>query len=83
LECCDAEVTIGPGDVLVMYSDGVTEAGRDSVEEFGEGRLLDAMRRTQGMPVDDILEGILCAVRDWLRGAPQEDDLTVVVMRGL
>lgn len=82
-DCSDAEVGFGPGDVLLIYSDGVTEAGRDSAEEFGEERLLEAMRRTRTLPVNDMLEGLLCAVRDWLHGSPQEDDLTVVALRGL
>lgn len=81
-ECADAEATLAPGDLLVMYSDGVTEAGRDGGEEFGEARLVEAMRRARGLPVQEIPDGILCAVREWLGGAPQEDDLTVVALRG-
>ena len=81
-DCSDAEVALCPGDLLVMYSDGVTEAGRDHGEEFGEARLLAAMRRNRTLPVNDLPDALLAGVHDWLQGAAQEDDLTVVALRG-
>ena len=47
------------------------------------GLLALSLRRTRALPVNDMLEELLCAVRDWLHGSPQEDDLTVVALRGL
>src|SRR5206468_10426519 len=41
--CTESEITLHPGDALLIYSDGVTEAGIDAVEEFGEERLIREM----------------------------------------
>jgi sigma-B regulation protein RsbU (phosphoserine phosphatase) len=82
-DCVDDQTTLNPGDLLVIYSDGVTEAGRDSGDEFGEDRLLEAVRRAASQPLDAMLDSINCAVRDWLHGKHQEDDLTVVLLRGI
>ncbi len=81
-ECTDAETTLGAGDILLLYSDGVTEAGRDYGEEFGDARLLEALRRAACFPLNELLDAILSQVRIWLRGERQEDDLTLVALRG-
>jgi CheY-like chemotaxis protein len=70
-------VRIEPGDVLVMFSDGITEALSAGDEEFGDDRLaaLVAPRRTE--PAAVLVDGIISAVTLHARGMPQGDDMTV------
>ncbi len=70
-----------PGDLLVLYSDGVTEALSASGEEFGDERLLDAVGGHRGEPPQAVLERLLAAVREFTRGAVQNDDVTAIVLR--
>jgi sigma-B regulation protein RsbU (phosphoserine phosphatase) len=74
-------VEIGPGDVLVLYTDGVTEAMNGSQEFFGEERLQEVVRRRKSEPAALIVRGIWDAVREFREG-DQDDDLTIVVLRG-
>lgn len=77
------ESELAPDDVLVIYTDGVSEAGEreegDS-EEFGEERLMAAMRKYQQQPAGEILDGILDEVQQF---SPDEqaDDMTLIVAR--
>ncbi len=65
-------------DVLVMYSDGVTEATNAEGEEFGEDRLLEVVRRS-GKDAQAIVDAVDAAVREFTAGQPAADDITVVV----
>jgi serine phosphatase RsbU (regulator of sigma subunit) len=77
------EVEIAPGDVLVIYTDGITEADNSDGQEFGEGRLLETIRRNLGVPVPFILDAILRAALEFSGGERKmRDDLTLVVARG-
>jgi sigma-B regulation protein RsbU (phosphoserine phosphatase) len=80
--CSEAEVTIHPGDTLVLYSDGVTEAGIDGVEEFGEQRLVEAIRAHQFEPAASLVQGIVDKVNHF-SGSSRSDDVTVVAVRGV
>jgi serine phosphatase RsbU (regulator of sigma subunit) len=70
-----------PGDVLVLFSDGVTDAVDESDQEFGEARLLEVLRRTSGLPLPDIVSSALDAIDHFAGGAPQFDDITMLVLR--
>ena len=70
---------LGLGDLLVVFSDGVTEANC-GVEEFGEGRLIDKLRSSNGIPVSEIVPAILASVQQFSAGA-QYDDLTLLAAR--
>jgi serine phosphatase RsbU (regulator of sigma subunit) len=72
---------LNPGDLLALYSDGVTEASDCQFEEFGEERLTEVLRRSRGEPAEAIVEAVRQAVFDFAAGAPQADDITVVVAR--
>jgi sigma-B regulation protein RsbU (phosphoserine phosphatase) len=74
-------VEIGPGDVLVLYTDGVTEAMNGSQEFFGEERLQEVVRRRKAEPAALVVRGIWDAVREFRQG-DQDDDLTIVVLKG-
>ncbi|HII98161.1 MAG TPA: SpoIIE family protein phosphatase, partial [Methanoregula sp.] len=75
-------VTIGPGDVIVMYTDGVTESINTAEELFGEDRLNAIIRENAGLSAKEILEQILLAVQDYTSGMPQFDDITLLVIKG-
>ena len=70
-----------PGDVLVAFTDGVTEAMNASEEEFGEERLKALLRQIVHLPVDEISARISEALKQWIKDAAQYDDLTFVVMK--
>lgn len=70
-----------PGDTLVIFSDGVTEATNPQGEEFDEKRLCELLRSTRGQPAQAILETISGAVSAWAGGAPPADDITLIVAR--
>jgi sigma-B regulation protein RsbU (phosphoserine phosphatase) len=69
------------GDVLIAYTDGVTEATNPEDEEFGESRLIDAVIADAHLRADEIVGSIVATVRHWCRETPQNDDLTLVVVK--
>lgn len=72
-----------PGDVLVFYTDGVTDARNGDQEMFGEERLLDLVQRERGRSAGEIRQAVLTAVNAFVHGAPQFDDITLLVVRAL
>ncbi|QNI33016.1 SpoIIE family protein phosphatase [Alloacidobacterium dinghuense] len=68
------------GDILIAYSDGVTEPEND-FGEFGEDRLIDVVRRHRHMPLDAISEQVMQSLRNWIGGQEQPDDITLVLAR--
>ena len=72
---------LNPGDVLTLYTDGVTEAFNASREMFGEERLVAAVRAYQAASAQELVEVIRAEVDTFAGGAPQSDDLTLLVMR--
>jgi phosphoserine phosphatase RsbU/P len=79
-QCVVAEVQLSPGDTLVLYTDGVTEASRADGEEFGTCRLLETLRAHDYLPVQSLLQAIVAAVQQFTSGE-QQDDITLVVAR--
>jgi len=77
-ECGTAQTHLGPGDRLVIYTDGVTEAINDRGEMFGEERLVELLRNLDRLHPDALLETIVNAVQEF-SGREQEDDITLVV----
>jgi sigma-B regulation protein RsbU (phosphoserine phosphatase) len=69
-----------PGDMLLLYSDGVTEAANPAGEEF-EGHFLELAREIRGSSAAEIVQRVHEAVRDWIAGQPPADDITVVCAR--
>ncbi|HKS30593.1 MAG TPA: GAF domain-containing SpoIIE family protein phosphatase [Pyrinomonadaceae bacterium] len=74
-------VQLESGDILVAYTDGVTEALNREGEEFGEHRLQDAIARTAHLSADQIREMLVRAVEEWCGSTPQHDDLTFLIMK--
>jgi serine phosphatase RsbU (regulator of sigma subunit) len=79
-DCSVGERELVPGDTLALYTDGVTEAFNPEGEEFGEARLIRAMRTYGDLPSQTLLTSILDEVRQF---SPQEqhDDITLIVAR--
>jgi serine phosphatase RsbU (regulator of sigma subunit)/pSer/pThr/pTyr-binding forkhead associated (FHA) protein len=71
----------GLGDLLVIYSDGVTEATSTTEEEYGEQRLIDVLAQHRTEPSDAIVKAIMESVSQFSLGAAQADDITVVVAK--
>ncbi|MFQ5695910.1 MAG: PP2C family protein-serine/threonine phosphatase [Terriglobia bacterium] len=80
LECSLAVAELAPGDTLVLFTDGVTEAMSDEGEEFGDPRLLATLDAHRQLPVEELLRGVIATVVEF-SGSEQEDDLTLVVAR--
>ncbi len=79
-ECGVSETCLQPGDLLVIYSDGVSEAQSDAGEFFGEERLLETIRAHRHLPVGELINTLATTVVTF-SGREQEDDITLVVAR--
>jgi len=75
------EVRLEPGDMLLLYTDGLTEAGNPAGDLFSEERLVEALRRHRGCSVREMHEGILEEIREFQEGRVPDDDLTLVLLR--
>jgi serine phosphatase RsbU (regulator of sigma subunit) len=80
--CREAAADLGRGDTLLLYSDGVTEAGIEHGEEFGEGRLAAILRQYSGAAASDLAGRVIEEVSRF-GGASRTDDITVVALRGV
>ena len=78
-DCSVGEAVLAPGDTLLLYSDGITEASSDDGEEFGETRLMDALRHHH-LEARALVAAILRTVREF-SGRVQEDDITLLAAR--
>lgn len=72
---------LNPGDALYLYTDGVTEAENKDHELFGESRLQAVLSAQKGAESREIIEAVSSAVKEFVDGAPQSDDITQLVIR--
>jgi sigma-B regulation protein RsbU (phosphoserine phosphatase) len=79
-QCSTNEVQFQPGDLLVLYSDGVTEAYNDREEEFGEARLVQVLEAGRNLEISALLTKLLEEVNQFSAGK-QSDDVTAIVAR--
>jgi serine phosphatase RsbU (regulator of sigma subunit) len=79
-ECGMGERQLCRGDVLALYTDGVTESFNDAWEEFGEHRLLEVLRRQKELPSQSLLASIVDDVRKF-SPHEQRDDITLIVAK--
>lgn len=73
----------GAGDVLVLYTDGVTEAANEEAKEFSGSRLSDTVRTFRSRSAKEMNDGILAAISRFAGETPQRDDLTLVTVKRL
>ncbi|MBK8900572.1 MAG: PP2C family protein-serine/threonine phosphatase [Anaerolineaceae bacterium] len=74
-------LTLEEGDLLVAYSDGLTEAMNEERELWGEARLIQAIGHHRATAVEALQEQLLAQVYDFMGGAPQHDDITLLLVR--
>ena len=74
-------VTLEPGDTMVLFTDGVSEAMNSVDEEFDEPRLIEAVRSGAGLRAVDLIDHIIRECDAFVAGAPQHDDMTLVVVK--
>jgi hypothetical protein len=77
----EGRIALAPGDALVMFTDGVTEATNESGEMYGEARLYDVIAQHRASGPREIEERVYASVTRFADGAPQTDDLTMVVVK--
>src|SRR5215470_16955598 len=76
----EATVHLRDNDIILAYSDGVTEPEND-FGEFGESRLIDLVRENRELPLTEITNLVTAAVDDWIGDNEQPDDITLVLAR--
>jgi len=76
-----ARMQLEPGDTLVLFSDGVTEAENPDQQLFGVPRLRKALEGQHGTSLNQLQKALLDSVEDFARGADQADDITLVLLR--
>jgi sigma-B regulation protein RsbU (phosphoserine phosphatase) len=74
-------VELAGGDILLLYTDGLTEAVNPRKEEFGPARLEAVIRQNSGLPADGLIERVQQAVTGFAEGRPLADDVTMVVYK--
>jgi sigma-B regulation protein RsbU (phosphoserine phosphatase) len=76
-------VTLTAGDLLVAYTDGISEAMNAANEEWGEDRLMAAVVPKRAMPAVALIDSLMTSADAFVAGAPQHDDMTVLVVRAI
>jgi len=78
-----ASLLLEPGDILALVSDGIYEYADPDGEEFGEQRVADVILANRNLTMAELSVSLTKAVADFGRGAPQADDITLVMVRRL
>jgi sigma-B regulation protein RsbU (phosphoserine phosphatase) len=77
----ESSTPLEPGDILVAYSDGITDAINEFEAPFGEDRLVNTIRTHADRSAAGLMRSIVDAVQAHEQGAPRLDDLTVIVVK--
>jgi sigma-B regulation protein RsbU (phosphoserine phosphatase) len=77
----ELEINMSPGDVIIYYTDGITEAENTQGEAYGEDRLADVSMANIEAAAPDLLRAIVVDVERFCAGAPPFDDMTIVIVR--
>jgi sigma-B regulation protein RsbU (phosphoserine phosphatase) len=81
LNCRLEEIALGPSDILVWYTDGVTEASDKEGREFGTNRVLDVVRVHSNGTAREICDQLYRAVSDFAQRESLDDDFTLMVLK--
>jgi sigma-B regulation protein RsbU (phosphoserine phosphatase) len=77
----EASCRLAPGDFLVVYSDGITEARNDRDDEFGEDGLIEVVTRKRDSSAEDLVTAVVAAVTEFAGSRRQMDDMTMIVLK--
>jgi serine phosphatase RsbU (regulator of sigma subunit)/HAMP domain-containing protein len=77
----EQKIDFQPGDMFLFYTDGISEAMNEQLEEFGEHRLVEIVAQLKDRTANHIREGIIRAVNQFVQDAPQHDDITLVTLK--
>jgi serine phosphatase RsbU (regulator of sigma subunit) len=77
----EEELTLAPGDTLLLFSDGISEAENSDLLEYGEERLVESMAAEREREPQMLLEFLLTSVREFAGTQPQSDDITALIVR--
>ncbi|MBI4773001.1 MAG: SpoIIE family protein phosphatase, partial [Deltaproteobacteria bacterium] len=80
LNCEEVEIPIMPGDVILQYTDGITEAKSKTGEEFGLERLCEVIEQAGSMGAPALAGTIKKIVADFSKGSREMDDVTLVIV---
>ena len=83
MTCLPEQVQLSSGDLVIMYTDGVTEAFDAGYAAFGEDRLVSIAKECRNLPASMIRERIITGIRAFTGPVPQSDDITIMVIRVL
>jgi len=72
---------LSPGDIVLLYTDGITEAENEVEEMFGEDRLREGLLQYHDLPARGIMDSVLHDARAFAAGYPQSDDMTLMVLK--
>ena len=76
-----SRITLEPGDILLAFTDGISESMTADQEEWGEERMISCLERNAALPADGLLNALLDEATDFAAGAPQYDDMTLLVCK--
>jgi phosphoserine phosphatase RsbU/P len=79
----EASVSLLPGDILVMYTDGVSEAMNQNNEQFTEERLEGIITQSIHLPAKEIIRQVQLGLEAHTQATPQSDDITMLVLKAL
>ncbi len=74
-------IALDKGDILLIYTDGITEAMNPEREEFGELRLLNAIKKYRDLDAESFSDALMDEIKKFTRKAPQSDDITFIVIK--
>jgi sigma-B regulation protein RsbU (phosphoserine phosphatase) len=77
----ERSVELNPGEVFIVFSDGVTEAMSEAGQFFGMERLINTIKKYKDRPVDKLGEAITQQVEFFAGDAPRSDDLSLIVLK--
>lgn len=79
----ESRLQLAPGDLLVCFTDGITEPENEYGEMFGEERLVELLLRQAGSEGEEVIESVMEAVQHWTGSPELQDDMTMLVARRL